>query len=139
MRPKLILIALILISGCIWNKSLAQEKWDTIPEPAKKNADGIFYEPFETLPEFPGGFEAFKKFVQSNLKKIKGAAGKRLVAYFVVEKDGSLTDIKILRGINEDANDEAIRVLKLSPKWKPGTQNKIVRSVAYSIPITFEK
>jgi protein TonB len=61
-----------------------------------------------------------------------------LIASFVVEKDGSLTDIKVTRGINEAADSEAVRVVKLLPKWKPATQNKIVCRVAYSIPITFD-
>jgi TonB family protein len=97
----------------------------------------VFEEPEQTEPRFPGGVEGFKKFIQSNLKSIPGATGKRLIVTFVVEKDGSLSGITIARGINKEADEEALRVVKLSPRWKPGTQNNIVVRVAYVIPIVF--
>jgi protein TonB len=55
----------------------------------------------------------------------------------VVEKDGSLTDIKVARGINDEADREAVRVIKLSPKWKPASQAGKLMRVAYSIPVLF--
>ncbi len=57
---------------------------------------------------------------------------------FVVEKDGSLTDIKVVRGIGGGCDEEATRVLKNSPHWTPGVQNgRKVRRLAYTIPISF--
>lgn len=130
MISRLIFIIGTCTLSLLGNKSFCQDQKDTVN-------NGTFYEPFEVWPQFPGGAEKLKEFIKSNLKKVDSATGKRLIAVFVVEKDGSLTDIRIVRGINEEADKEAIRVLKLSPKWKPGSQNGIVLRVAYSIPITF--
>ncbi len=98
----------------------------------------------EVFPEFPGGMEAFYKFLSKNLvyppmsreNNIQG----RVTVNFVVEKDGSLTDIKVLRGVpgGEDLNQEAIRILKKSPKWKAGVQNGRPVRVSYSVPIMFQ-
>ncbi|MEO6632074.1 MAG: energy transducer TonB [Mucilaginibacter sp.] len=56
---------------------------------------------------------------------------------FVVEKDGALTDIKVTRGIGDGCDEEAVRVMKLSPKWIPGSQGGKAVRVVYSIPISF--
>ncbi len=92
---------------------------------------------YEVVPEFPGGLEKLQEFIHANLRPVKGAAGKRLILSFIVEKDGSLTDIKVARGINDEADREAVRVIKLSPKWKPGHQAGKLMRVAYSIPVLF--
>ncbi|WP_026903857.1 energy transducer TonB [Pedobacter glucosidilyticus] len=99
------------------------------------------YKARETLPEFPGGNAAFGEFLSRNLyypkeakeQNIKG----RIIINFVVEKDGSLANLKILRGIGGGCGEEALRVLSKSPKWKPGIQNgKFVR-ISYTVPIVF--
>lgn len=66
-----------------------------------------------------------------------GIAGKVFVS-FVVEKDGRLTDIKVLRGIGYGCDEEAARVLKKSPSWKPGIQNDRTVRVLYTIPLHFQ-
>ncbi|HEY4325656.1 MAG TPA: energy transducer TonB [Mucilaginibacter sp.] len=107
---------------------------------AQEEKDSSWYKSFpnyDVVPEFQGGIEGFKNYISLNLRKVNGVAGRKLIATFVVEKDGSLSGIKIDRGINDEADNEAIRVLKLSPKWKPCTQKNIPVRVAYSIPITF--
>jgi TonB family protein len=96
----------------------------------------------EVLPSFPGGIQAFGKFLAQNLRypKVAHDAGiqGRVFCQFVVEKDGSLSNIKVVRGIGGGCDEEAVRVLAISPKWKPGLQNgKIVR-VSYTIPIFFQ-
>ncbi len=95
----------------------------------------------ENPPQFPGGISDFYKFLADNIKYPEEAAKQdiegNVFASFIVEKDGSLNDIKIDRGLGYGADEEAIRILKLSPKWTPGTQNgKIVR-VKYNLPIKF--
>jgi protein TonB len=60
-----------------------------------------------------------------------------VVLTFVVERDGSLTDIKVLRSLGSGTDEEAVRVLKASPKWKPGIQNGRPVRVQYSIPVNF--
>ena len=95
----------------------------------------------QRYPEFPGGIEAFMKFLRKNLRYPaqavdEGITGKVFVN-FVIEKDGRLTDIKILRGIGYGCDEEAIRVLKKSPAWSPGFQNDRTVRVLYTIPLMF--
>ncbi|WP_082564382.1 energy transducer TonB [Flavobacterium sp. Root420] len=99
----------------------------------------------EVKPEFPGGMEKFFKFVDNNFKYPQDAEianidlkGSKVYATFVVEKDGSLTDIKILRDAGYGTGAEAIRVLKKCPKWIPGQQNGKKVRVLYSVPITIK-
>ena len=108
---------------------------DTVP-----NNEPIFTS-VEHTPSFPGGIQAFGEYLGKNIRypaesRKRGVQGKVIIS-FVVEKDGSLTGTYIARGVDEYINKEALRVLNLSPKWTPGTQNgKLVR-VAYAVPIAF--
>ena len=107
----------------------------------KNDEDNVVFTNVEQLPSFPGGVKAFGEFLARNLKypekakkdKIQG----RVYLTFIIEKDGSLSGIKVARGIGSGCDEEAVRVLAKSPKWNPGKQNgKIVR-VGYTIPIFF--
>ncbi len=93
----------------------------------------------EVKPDFPGGMEKFYKFVGNNYQtpEEEGLKGKVYVT-FVVEKDGSLTDIKVIRDIGYGTGKEAIRVLNKCPKWTPGEQNGKKVRVLYSLPITIQ-
>ncbi|MEM0542888.1 energy transducer TonB [Flavobacterium sp. j3] len=93
----------------------------------------------EVKPDFPGGLEKFYKFISKNyqLPDEEGLKGKVFVT-FVVEKDGSLTDIKVVRDIGYGTGKEAIRVLKSCPKWNPGEQNGKKVRVLYSLPISIQ-
>ncbi len=107
------------------------------PEPEAKHEEEI-YVSVETLPSFPGGMEEFNKFIEKNLDHSKGKAKIRVNVTFVVEKDGSLTDIKqIGRTDDVKTDEEAIRVIKLSPKWEPGKQNGRAVRTQYTIPVSF--
>jgi protein TonB len=95
----------------------------------------------EKLPEFPGGEAAFGKYLSNAIRyppvaKENNTQG-RVIVSFVVEKDGNLTDIKVLRDIGGGCGPEAIRVLQKSPKWKAGIQNGKPVRVAYTMPINF--
>ncbi len=95
----------------------------------------------ERMPEFLGGMSAWSKFLNKNLlypgvARETGIQG-RVTVSFVVEKDGSLSNIKVLRGIGGGCDEEAIRVIKKSPFWKPGMQNGNAVRVSYVIPIVF--
>jgi protein TonB len=93
----------------------------------------------EVKPDFPGGLDKFYKFIGKNFQtpEEEGLSGKIFVT-FVVEKDGSLTDIKVLRDIGYGTGKEAIRVLKSCPRWNPGEQNGKKVRVLYSLPITIQ-
>jgi TonB family protein len=95
----------------------------------------------EHEPGFPGGINAFYNFLQHNLHypekaKRKNIQGKVFIS-FVVEKDGSLTNLKISKGVSEDLDAEALRVIQASPNWNPGTQNGRPVRVAYTLPLSF--
>ncbi|MCC9072042.1 M56 family metallopeptidase [Flavobacterium sp. F-65] len=95
-----------------------------------------------TQPEYPGGMTEFYKFVGKNFKIPQEAtknkvSGKVLINFFV-EKDGSLSEYKIANDLGYGLGDEVIRVLKLSPKWKPGTLNNEPARVMYTLPITVQ-
>jgi len=113
--------------------------------PAKEITEDESVKEFGTIeinPEFPGGMTAWAKFMQKNLRYPnqaleEGISGKVFVS-FVVEKDGHLTDIKVVRGVGYGLDDEAIRVLKLAPAWKPGIQNGRPVRVAYTMPFSFQ-
>ncbi len=93
----------------------------------------------EVIPDFPGGMEKIYGFVRRNYQapEEEGLKGKVFVT-FVVEKDGSLTDIKVIRDIGYGTGKEAIRVLNKCPKWNPGEQNGKKVRVQYSLPITIQ-
>lgn len=96
----------------------------------------------ESMPEFPGGGqEALFKYLQKEMKypqiaKENGIQGTVFVN-FVVGKDGKIRDVKILRGVNKMLDEEAVRVVKAMPAWKPGKQRGKNVSVSYNLPIKF--
>lgn len=91
----------------------------------------------EVKPNFPEGFEKFYEFFNNNFKtpEVEDLKGK-VYATFIVEKDGTLSDIKILRDIGYGTGRETIRVLNMSPKWNPGIQNGKPVRVMYSLPFS---
>lgn len=95
----------------------------------------------EQAPEFPGGMAAFYQFLVKNVKYPKAAKNAnikgRVVVTFVVDRDGSLIDIHVTRGLGSGCDEEALRVMKHSPKWKPATQGGKPVRVLYSVPISF--
>jgi len=95
----------------------------------------------EEMPDFPGGDDARMKFLMKNLKYPKDARENNIegVVYieFVVEKDGSLTNIKVKRGIGGGCDEESIRVVKLMPNWKPGKQRGEYVRTQFILPFKF--
>ena len=95
----------------------------------------------EVKPDFPGGIAKFYSYIQRTFQPVEDEnfPGGRVFVSFVVEKDGTLTDIKILRDAGYGTGKEAERVLKKCPKWVPGEQNGKKVRVLYSLPIVFPK
>ena len=95
----------------------------------------------ESMPEFPGGEEARMKFLLQNIKypQIARESGIQGVVYvtFVVEPDGSITNVKVIRGIGGGCDEEAVRVVKMMPKWIPGNQRGKPVRVQFNMPIKF--
>ena len=108
-----------------------------------ENSDFVdVYTIVEQMPEFPGGSEKLMEFVISNTQypqeaKEKGVQGRVLVT-FVVDTDGSITDVKVMKGIGSGCDEEAVRVVKSMPKWQPGRQRGEVVKVAFTLPFVFK-
>lgn len=95
----------------------------------------------EESPNFPGGEEALREFIRKNLSypiaaQESGIQG-RVYIGFVVEKDGNITDVKVLRGIGGGCDEAAVKVVKALPKWNPGKQRGKSVRCRFSIPIAF--
>ena len=100
------------------------------------------YQMVEEMPEFPGGEKALMDYVSNNVKypqeaKDKNIAGRVFIG-FVVEKDGSINEVKVLRGIGGGCDEEAVRVIKSMPKWKPGIQKGKPVRVSFQMPFVFK-
>lgn len=95
----------------------------------------------EQMPEFPGGMSACLKFLADHVAYPKEAAEKkiqgRVIVQFVVMKDGSIANARVLRAVDPLLDAEALRVIGLMPKWKPGTQRGQAVNVKFTMPVTF--
>lgn len=96
----------------------------------------------EDLPQYPGGAVEFMKWLTKNLQypklaQVRKTQGK-VIAHFYVEKDGSITGLKIAQSLSRECDQEALRVLGMMPKWQPGVQNGKPCRTKVSIPIVFK-
>ena len=114
----------------------------TAKEPQEEEAEpkGVF-DVVEQMPEFPGGAVEMMKFLSMNVKYPAEASSKgiegRVLVKFVIEKDGSITEARVVKSVNELLDAEALRVINLMPKWKPGMQNGKPVRVFFTLPVTF--
>ena len=114
---------------------------EVIADEKPKEEETKVFDVVEQMPEFPGGAAALMKWLSDNIKypsiaEENGIQG-RVVCTFVVERDGSVTDIQVARSVDPSLDKEAIRVLKKMPKWIPGKQNGSAVRVKYTVPVTF--
>jgi protein TonB len=114
------------------------------PPPPKPKVEEVTEEIFvvvEEQPEFPGGNAAMMKFLSDNIKypviaQENGIQG-RVITNFVVERDGSITDVQVVRGVDPSLDKEAVRVIQSMPKWKPGKQRGSPVRVRFTLPVVF--
>ncbi|MCQ2345826.1 MAG: energy transducer TonB [Paludibacteraceae bacterium] len=104
--------------------------------------ENVVFVVVEKMPEFPGGNEALRKYLAENLRYPSMAAENgitgRAVCQFVVNKDGAIVDVQVVRSSGDDSLDrEAIRVIKAMPKWNPGQQRGKAVRVKYTVPVNF--
>ena len=96
----------------------------------------------EQQAEFPGGMGALMKWLSNNIRYPEAAAQNdiqgRVIVKFVVEKDGSIGTVTVLKGVDKDLDKEAIRVVKKMPKWQPGKNNGVAVRCYYNLPVTFK-
>ena len=112
------------------------------PEPPKHVVEETkIFTVVEQMPMYPGGDAALMGYLRDNIKYPTVAAENgvqgRVVVGFVVERDGSITDVNILRGVDPSLDREAMRVVKSMPKWTPGKQNGSAVRVKYQVPVSF--
>ena len=95
----------------------------------------------EYQPQFPGGIKACEQFIKENLHypDTESDVQGRVIVSFLVERDGSLSDIKVVRGLDPAFDEEALRVVKMMPKWSPGATDGKISVMRYTIPIIFKK
>ncbi|MEI6061226.1 MAG: TonB family protein [Bacteroidota bacterium] len=115
------------------------ESWS---DEISKIEDVPIYTLIEKMPQFVGGDDARNRFLSENLKYTedalnKGIEGTVYVA-FVVEKDGSVSNVKILRGIDKGLDNEVLRITRLLPRWIPGTQDGKPKRVLFNMPVYFK-
>ncbi len=111
------------------------------PEPPKHVEETKVFTVVEQMPMFPGGDAALMSYLAKNISYPTVAAENgvqgRVVVGFVVERDGSITDVSVLRGVDPSLDREAMRVVKSMPRWTPGKQNGSAVRVKYQVPVAF--
>jgi TonB family protein len=122
--------------GVPWPRNSVQT--DTIQAPREQT--DVVYRSVEQMPQFPGGEAALMKYIQSNINypPTAACAQGRAIVQFVVNKDGSVGEVKVVRSVEQELDNEAIRVVKTLPKFTPGRQNGKPVAVWYTLPVTFK-
>ena len=120
------------------------KKWidETIEWEKQVEEEGLFVT-YEVMPEYPEGEDALMTYIKDNVKLpecvLDGRVQGKSVIDFVVEVDGELEEFRIVRSLNKECDDEAIRVLKTMPRWKPGKMRGKPIRTRYTIPVVFKR
>ena len=119
-------------------KAEAKASDATAPADTTKN---VVYDVTETMPQFPGGQGVMMKYLAANIKypasAVKAKKQGRVIVAFVIQKDGSVTNARIVRSVDPELDAEALRIVKAMPNWTPGTQDGKPVNVRYTIPVVF--
>ena len=110
--------------------------------PIEEEDVNVVFQVVEKMPSFPGGDAALFKFLNENVKypviaQENGVQG-RVICQFVVNRDGSIVDVEVVRSVDASLDKEAIRVIKSMPKWSPGQQRGKPVRVKYTLPVNFK-
>jgi len=143
LQAGLLLVFMLSVGSCVQAQAKIAPQTPVIAgrENIIHDAQGDIFKSVEQSAEFPGGLNALYKYMGKNLRYPEAARkndvqGKVFVT-FVIEKNGLVSNVKIIRGIGHGCDEEAVRVIKASPKWKPGMQNKRPVRQQYTLPINF--
>jgi len=159
-RPKLLLGSLIVGLGLATPKTIQAQNQDSSKKSqtdsigsSKYNGTSCYdtyivdttktYTDIEQMPQYPGGDSTLISFVQKNLTQLPvtqcyNGVSAKVICRFVVEKDGSISNITVIKSLDPGCDKEAIRVLKLLPKFIPGKQNGQAVRVYYTLPVIFK-
>ena len=124
------------------NKVVAISAPVTSSAPIEEEEDNVVFQVVEKMPSFPGGDSQLFKFLNDNVKypviaQENGVQG-RVICQFVVNRDGSIVDVEVVRSVDASLDKEAIRVIKSMPKWSPGQQRGKPVRVKYTLPVNFK-
>ena len=142
----LALLPIIGIALALNAETVTDYQYDTpqkkqIIKEDKQNAQSKPFDVVEQMPQFPGGIKELMTFLSQNVRYPEAAhkAGQqgRVIANFVVEKDGSITEACVVKSVSPELDAEALRVISSMPNWIPGMQNGEAVRVKYTVPITF--
>ncbi|MDH6356485.1 energy transducer TonB [Parabacteroides sp. PF5-9] len=140
-------VSLFVFSACSNKENSAATSESSLPPAEDKTLivtaakDDTVFTVCEVMPQFPGGDQELLKFISRNIKYPKSAQENgiqgRVVASMIIEKDGTVSNIEIVRGVEASLDQEAKRVIEIMPKWTPGTQRGNIVRVKYTVPIMF--
>ena len=146
-REKLVMKTIILLMMTVGDIACAQNvpliiDPDKVDEYLAERKDPInVYDCVEQMPFFPGGSQKLKEFIEENLRYPKEleetCVQGRVIVRFIVERNGKLSNVKVVKSVHPALDKEAIRIVKLMPRWIPGRQNGITVRVKFYIPIIF--
>ena len=109
---------------------------------AQTKKNDMVFDVVEVMPQFPGGQIAMLQYIMKNIKypeqAMKEGIQGRVAVRFIVEKDGSISDVKPILSVHPLLNKEAVRVVKSMPKWTPGKQNGKPVRVRFNLPVMFK-
>ena len=109
---------------------------------AQTKKNDMVFDVVEVMPQFPGGQIAMMKYIMENMKypeqAMKEGIQGRVAVRFIVEKDGSISDVKPILSVHPLLNKEAVRVVESMPKWTPGKQNGKPVRVRFNVPVMFK-
>ena len=109
---------------------------------AQTKKNDMVFDVVEVMPQFPGGQIAMLKYIMENIKypeqAMKEGIQGRVAVSFIVEKDGSISDVKPILSVHPLLNKEAVRVVESMPKWSPGKQNGKPVRVRFNVPVMFK-
>ena len=109
---------------------------------AQTKKNDMLFSVVEVMPQYPGGLAAMLKYIRENIKypeqAMKEGIQGRVTVSFIVEKDGSISNVKAVRSVHPLLDKEAVRMVKSMPKWSPATQNGKPVRVRYNVPVMFK-
>ena len=146
-REKLVMKTIILLMMTVGDIACAQNvpliiDPDKVDQYLAERKDTInVYDCVEQMPSFPGGTQKLKEFIEENLRYPKEleetCVQGRVIVRFIVERNGKLSNVKVVKSVHPALDKEALRIVKLMPRWIPGRQNGITVRVKCYIPIIF--
>ena len=146
-REKFVMMIVVLLMMTVGNIACAQNvpliiDPDKVDQYLAERKDTInVYDCVEQMPSFPGGSQKLKEFIEENLRYPKeleeSCVQGRVIVRFIVERNGKLSNVKVVKSVHPVLDKEALRIVKLMPRWIPGRQNGITVRVKCYIPIIF--